>query len=173
MRFSPDCPPLVGAANDYTYETETGGLKATWVSWEGESHELPVMAIYFVEWEYAGPGFYWIDTSYGWHRYDRIQAVPSGSGADTASQYEFNHLSGVEFSRQYDALREAIFTMSDGGKFEVNITPQGTRSEIRSEGLLFSFYSSHLPSGRFDERWEGILLYVPFAEVRSVHWESF
>ena len=172
VSFSPDCPPL-SPANKYTCETEIGGLRATWVSWEGESHELPVMAIEFVEWHYAGPGFSWITPRYGWHQYDTIQAVASGSGTNTSSQYEFNHLSGVEFSRQYDASREAVFTMSDGGKLEVNIIPRGTWSEIKSEGLLFSFYSSHLPLGRFDERYRGILLYVPFEKVKSVHWESF
>ena len=167
IRFTPDCPPLW--ANRYTEKTES--WQVTWVGWADESYKLPVMGIYFLEWEYPPPGFIYSPSGSGWHEYNTIKAISGGKEA--ASQYEFSLLSGIEFPRQYDASGKAIFTMVNGDKVEVTLVPQGDRAEWKTEGLLFDFYSrQHLTTGIFDARYTGIELYIPFERVKSVHWKA-
>ncbi|OGO04161.1 MAG: hypothetical protein A2Y60_02965 [Chloroflexi bacterium RBG_13_54_9] len=168
-RFTPDCRPF-SPANKYTYETEAESWEVTWVGWEGESYKLRVMDVHFLEFEYAPPGFTYVQLGYGWHEYDTLRAISPGKEA--ASQYEFGLLSGIEFPRQYDASGKAVFTMLNGDKVEVTPVPQGDRAEWKTEGLLFDFYSRHLPSGIFESKYKGIELYIPFERVKSVHWKA-
>jgi hypothetical protein len=167
--FTPDCPPL-RPANEHSHETHPGALEVTWLDTIGETHTLAAASVRSMEYNYAGPGLTYVSYGAGWHEYETLRAVPSA--LDEPLDYLIGQLSSVEFPHRYESSREIVLTLVNGDRLNATLVPQGDRSEVEAEGLLLDFYSTELNTGILDVRYRGILVYIPFASVVSIHWEA-